>query len=435
MVKSIEQSRFNSSSASGSEVILSVNGVSKKFCRDLKRSLFYGVRDIASELSGLRTESSALRPKEFWALQDISFEVRRGEAIGLIGRNGGGKSTLLRIISGLIRPDTGSVEVSGRIAPLIALGAGFNPVLTGRENIFTNLSILGLSQEQIRDRFDDIVEFAELGDALETPVQSYSSGMAARLGFACAVFSEPDILLIDEVLSVGDILFRTKCYRRLAALREKGITFIFVSHNPQTILSMCDTAIYLKKGQLIAQGEVSSVMTHYEADLFVTKTDPSNGYLEAAPKPKDSSSGIDITAVYLRDESGRRVDSLVSGSPGYLCVNCYSYIEAEDISLDVYIKDQVGEGDWLLNLSSYRDRQLLKVTPGENELRFQMPYCGLRLGSYTAKLAVSRPPNHVYDMIEPFKFAVKTNESMSQCGFYQPRSWQSIVSLEQFAEQ
>lgn len=410
---------------SQSEVILSVDGVSKKFCRDLKRSLFYGLKDIASELTGLRQESHQLRSKEFWALKDISFEVRRGEAIGLIGRNGGGKSTLLRIISGLIKPDTGSVEVRGRIAPLIALGAGFSAVLTGRENIYTNLSILGLSHDQINDRFDEIVDFAELGDALDTPVQSYSSGMAARLGFACAVFSEPDILLIDEVLSVGDILFRTKCYRRLAALREKGITFIFVSHNPQTILSMCDTALYLQKGQLMAQGEVGTVMNQYEADLFMAKADQVDGFLEFAEKPKASSSGIDITAVYLRDETGKQVDTLVSGQPAYLCVKCRSTIASDDISLDVYIKDQVGEGDWLLNLSSYRDQQLLQVVPGENELRLKLPYCGMRIGSYTAKVGISRPPNHVYDLVEPFRFAVKSAESMTQCAFYQPRNWES----------
>lgn len=426
MVKTIAQPRFSMPSEPESEVILSVNNISKKFCRDLKRSLLYGIQDIASELSGLRTENRKLRSKEFWALQEISFEVKRGEAIGLIGRNGGGKSTLLRIISGLIKPDTGSVEVRGRIAPLIALGAGFSPVLTGRENVYTNLSILGLSREQIDDRFDEIVDFAELGDALETPVQSYSSGMAARLGFACAVFSDPDILLIDEVLSVGDILFRTKCYRRLAALREKGITFIFVSHNPQTILSMCDTAIYLKKGQLIAQGEVGMVMNQYEADLFLAKSDQVEGYLEIGEKPRASSSGIDIAAVYLRDESGEQVDTLVSGNPAYLCVKCRSYVECDDISLDVYIKDQVGEGDWLLNISSYRDQQLLKVVPGENELRLKLPYCGMRLGSYTAKVGISRPPNHVYDMVEPFRFAVKSMESMTQCEFYQPRSWESM---------
>jgi len=425
MVKTIVQPRFDVPSEPESEVILSVNHISKKFCRDLKRSLLYGVQDIASELTGLRQENHQLRLKEFWAVHDVSFEVRRGEAIGLIGRNGGGKSTLLRMISGLIKPDTGSVEVRGRIAPLIALGAGFSPVLTGRENIYANMSILGVSQQEIQQRFDEVVDFAELGDAIDTPIQSYSSGMAARLGFACAIFSEPDILLLDEVLSVGDILFRMKCYRRLAVLREKGTTFILVSHNPQTILSMCDSALYLKKGQLVAKGSAASVMNQYEKELFLTSQEDSTGYLEISEKPRNQSSGIDITAVYLRNEQGEIVRSFTSGQAGYLCLKCISDIELEELSLDVLIRDQVGEGDWLLDLSCYRDNQFLKIVPGSNEIQLYLPYCGLRIGSYVAKLAISRPPGFVHDMVETFKFTVSSDEIMAQCGFYQPREWRS----------
>ena len=155
-----------------SDVVLSVKGVSKKFCRDLKRSLLYGTQDIASECLGIRSnKQKELRKHEFWALQDVSFELRRGEALGLIGKNGSGKSTLLRIIAGLIRPDQGEVMVNGRVAPLIALGAGFNPILTGRENIYANMSILGLTKEEIDERFDEVVEFAEIGEAIDSPIQ------------------------------------------------------------------------------------------------------------------------------------------------------------------------------------------------------------------------------------------------------------------------
>ncbi|MGL5878105.1 MAG: ABC transporter ATP-binding protein, partial [Xenococcaceae cyanobacterium] len=236
------------------EVVLSVEGVSKKFCRDLKRSLLYAVQDIATELVGIRQKSEKLRRDEFWALKDVSFQVRRGEALGLVGPNGSGKSTLLRIISGLIKPDSGFVEIKGRIAPLIALGAGFNPILTGRENIYANMSILGLSKQEIDERFEAVLDFAEIGVAIDAPVQTYSSGMAARLGFACAIYTEPDILLIDEVLAVGDIKFRAKCYRRLAKLREQGTSFILVSHNSHSILSICESAIYLLKGKVVTVG-------------------------------------------------------------------------------------------------------------------------------------------------------------------------------------
>lgn len=190
------------------DVVLSLNGVSKKFCRDFKRSLLYGMQDISQEVLAIRNDkNNNLRRQEFWALQDVSFDLHRGDALGLIGKNGSGKSTLLRIIAGLIKPDVGSVEVYGRVAPLIALGAGFNPVLTGRENIYANMSILGLKRTEIDERFEEVVEFAELANAIDSPVRSYSSGMAARLGFSCAVHTSSEILLIDEVLSVGDIRY------------------------------------------------------------------------------------------------------------------------------------------------------------------------------------------------------------------------------------
>lgn len=425
MVKSIEPSPLSAPSKPESEVILSVNNISKKFCRDLKRSMLYGIQDIASELSGLRCENRHLRSKEFWALQDISFAVKRGEAIGLIGRNGGGKSTLLRIISGLIKPDTGEVEVRGRIAPLIALGAGFSPVLTGRENIYANMSILGVSQKEIRKRFDAVVDFAELGDAINTPIQSYSSGMSARLGFACAIFSEPDILLLDEVLSVGDILFRMKCYRRLAALRQKGTTFVLVSHNPQTILSMCDTALYLQKGCLVQSGDANTVMQQYEADLFTVSQGRSTGFITLPEKPREQSTGVDIRAIYFRNMQGERINAPTSGEMVQLCVQCHSNIELNDAELGVLIQDQVGEGDWMLNLSSERDQQPLRLVHGNNELRCILPHCGLRLGSYMAKITVSCPPNFVFDMVAPFYFNVTSNELMTQCNFYQLRYWES----------
>jgi len=230
------------------DAVIVVEQVSKKFCRDLKRSLFYGIQDIAADLGGWRRRSESLRQGEFWALKDVSFQLRRGEALGLVGTNGAGKSTLLRIISGLIKPDTGCVRIRGRLAPLIALGAGFNPILTGRENIYANMSILGVSTREIKQRFDQVVEFAEIWEAIDAPVQSYSSGMAARLGFACAIYTEPDILLIDEVLAVGDARFKAKCYRRLYELRQKGTSFILVNHSSQAILNTCDTAIYLSPG-------------------------------------------------------------------------------------------------------------------------------------------------------------------------------------------
>jgi len=229
------------------EVLVRVQGVSKRFCRSLKKSLWYGVQDIASELVGRKYEHE-LRPDEVWAVKDVSFELRRGECLGLIGRNGAGKSTLLRILNGLIRPDQGRIEMNGRVGGLIALGAGFNPILTGRENIYVNGSILGLTKAEIDACFEEIIEFAEIGEFIDAPVQTYSSGMNVRLGFAvAAVLIKPDILLLDEVLAVGDIGFTIKCLNKIRELTANS-SVIFVSHSMQFVSTFCNRVIVMKGG-------------------------------------------------------------------------------------------------------------------------------------------------------------------------------------------
>ena len=414
-----------------SDVILSVNGVSKRFCRDLKRSLFYGIQDIASEVLAMRDQATTLRPQEFWALKDVNLELRQGQALGLIGKNGSGKSTLLRVISGLIKPDAGIVEVTGLVAPLIALGAGFNPVLTGRENIFTNMSILGLSKEEIRDRFNDVVDFAEIGDAIDSPLQTYSSGMAARLGFACAIYTEPDILLIDEVLAVGDVKFRGKCYRRLAKLRDKGISFILVSHSPNSILSLCETAVYLSRGEMIMAGDTHHVMRRYESDLFTEGIAKASGTVSLPQKAQQESEGVDITALYFRDQEGNRVSAPQSGEAAYFCVACKAHQPIDDININLAIKERYGEGDHLLSLSTRHDERSVTLVKGENEIRMEMPYVCMKPSSYIMNLHVRQGPFYILDSHEGFEFDVEGGGGgMIQCQFYQPRSW-SAVSLEE----
>jgi lipopolysaccharide transport system ATP-binding protein len=405
----------------GGEVPLVVEGVSKKFCRSLKRSLLYGVRDVMTEAVGA-DRSRTLRTGEFWALGDVSFRVRRGEAIGLVGANGAGKSTLLRIVSGLIKPDTGSVRVRGRVAPLIALGAGFNPILTGRENVYANMSILGLSKKEIDDRFDEVIDFAEVGDALDAPVQTYSSGMAARLGFACAVYTEPDILLIDEVLSVGDIKFRMKCNRRLSALRDAGTCFILVSHNPHSILSICDSALYLSGGRLLATGDTQEVMDRYEEDLFAVRGESSTEPMLLPEKREGESAGLDITYVCFKDARGEVVESPLTGADVSLCVGCRTRGEFENINIIVAVSGSV-ENERVLYLSSQYDNQQMRLDAGRSEIQMQLPYCGLKPGAYTAKIVISQSSLYMLDVLESFRFRVKSGINMNQNLYYQPRSW------------
>ena len=240
------------------DVLVRVENVSKRFCRSLKRSLLYGIHDLGSEIFYRRPDGSMrlhhstndvqLRQDEFWAVKDISFELRRGECLGLIGHNGAGKTTLLRMLNGLIKPDTGDVLMRGRIGSLIQLGAGFNPILSGRENIYINASVLGLSQKEIDQKVDEIIEFSEISQFIDMPVQNYSSGMTVRLGFSIASSLNLDILLLDEVLAVGDIGFVIKCLNRVRQMAADSAV-ILVSHQMQFISSFCTRVLFMDHGE------------------------------------------------------------------------------------------------------------------------------------------------------------------------------------------
>lgn len=200
---------------------------------------------------------------EFWALQDISFTVEKGERVGVLGFNGAGKSTLLKVIAGVLKPTKGSVKVNGVIAPMLELGAGFDLNYSGKENIFLYGATMGYSRKFIEEKYDEIVEFSELGDFIDVPVKNYSSGMRARLGFAIATAVEPEVLILDEVLSVGDAKFRQKSEAKVRSMFDKGTTVLFVSHSTQQVLNICNKAIILEKGKLIAQGDAKEICDLY----------------------------------------------------------------------------------------------------------------------------------------------------------------------------
>jgi len=249
------------------EVLINCEGISKKFCKDFKRSLLYGIKDVTSSFSKGSDHHDSLRKDEFWAVKDISFELRRGECLGLIGHNGAGKSTLLKILNGLITPDQGQVTMRGRVGALIELGAGFNPVLTGRENIYNNGAVLGFTKEEIDDKLEAILDFSEIQDFIDTPVQNYSSGMKVRLGFAIASQLEPDILLIDEILAVGDAGFRMKSFNKISELIKK-CAVIFVSHSMQTVARVCTKGLLMQNGKAIfASSNMHEIVEHY-FDVF-----------------------------------------------------------------------------------------------------------------------------------------------------------------------
>lgn len=239
--------------SSSGEVLISARGVGKKFCRSLKRSMIYGVADLGRSMFGLRPDTTTLRRDEFWAVEDINFELRRGEILGLIGANGSGKSTLLRLLAGIFPPDQGEISIKGRVGALIALGAGFHPHMTGLENVYLNGTILGMNRREITERLDAIIDFAEIGEFVHAPVSTYSSGMRLRLGFAVAAHLEPDILLIDEVLAVGDIGFRTKCLNAIERM-TRNAAVIFVSHQMPQVTRICSDVIVMNRGRSVYQG-------------------------------------------------------------------------------------------------------------------------------------------------------------------------------------
>lgn len=200
----------------------------------------------------------------FWALKDVNFRIGKGETIGVIGPNGSGKSTLLKLISGFMVPDKGTVRVNGKVSPLIELGAGFHPELSGAENVFLNGVILGLTTKEVEKRFDSIVDFAEIRDFINTPVKHYSTGMYMRLGFSIAVHTDPDILLVDEILSVGDASFQRKSFNKMLEFKKKGITIVFVSHNLRAVKEFCDRVVYLDGGQVRGDGEPDKIIEIYK---------------------------------------------------------------------------------------------------------------------------------------------------------------------------
>ncbi|MEO1617533.1 MAG: ABC transporter ATP-binding protein [Planctomycetota bacterium] len=352
---------------SESEVLIRAEGVSKKFCRDFRKSLWYGLKDSLGEFlpvgrSGDRLAD--LRPAEFWANEDVSFEVRRGECVGLIGGNGAGKTTLLRILNQLIKPDCGRVTVCGKRGGLIALEAGFNPILTGRENVFVNGSILGLSQQQIRDRLDKIVDFADLPHAIDSPVQTYSSGMRVRLGFAIAAcLIEPDVLFLDEVLAVGDAAFRSKCYNEIARIKSKTAT-LFVSHNMGLVATTTTRGLVLDSGRVVFDGDSHRAIEEYNR-LNQTSREP--GRLMLHQDIARSTVMLDRTSVGYAQSLQVTID--VEATEAY-----------EEVFLDVVWYNAAGElvGQW----SGLANGAVESLARGAQQLRCIIHQICLAAGAY-----------------------------------------------------
>ena len=294
-------------------MVVCMDEVSKSFCRSLRRSMYYGMSDMFKNMLGIEPNQTKLRQGEFWALKNINLTLKKGECVGIIGQNGSGKSTLLRLINGIFPPTAGRIQTRGRIGALIAVGAGFHPQMTGRENIYLNGTIIGMKKHEIKKKFDTIVDFADIGDFIDSPVSTYSSGMYIRLGFAIAVNSAPNILLADEVLAVGDLPFALKSYRAISQFRQNGGSILLVSHGLQLIRNSCQRVYWLENGLVYKEGGVNEVCDAYETKIM--RNDASR--LAAEHQTMGSRTNTDPTAqikhVDFLDENGRSTIEFQTG--------------------------------------------------------------------------------------------------------------------------
>jgi lipopolysaccharide transport system ATP-binding protein len=367
------------------EILITVRGASKKFCRKLNRSLRYMALDAVQDLVGHRKPPS-LRPDEFWALRNVSFELRRGQSLGVMGLNGAGKSTLLKLMLGSLRLTEGEIALSGRPSMLSERGLGFDPLLTGRENVYLAAAVLEIERKRVHRAFDEIVAFAELQDFIDSPVRGYSAGMRARLGFSVAMYLEPEILLVDEVLAVGDIGFQRRCIQHAQRYLQRGGSLVLVSHNPHLVQFICDRCLVLDHGAVVWDGDAVEGVAQY---LRAARTPPDDPLaidpaLTAAPDVAPAPSGnIDIDDYGIQPIDAA---SLCTGEPARVYVR---YTAAR--SLDVRWGFSLLSSDLLTAITSEGIMEAVALRAGRGEFVATIPRLPLVPGRYALRVAMMDP--------------------------------------------
>jgi len=355
---------------------------------------------------------SRVHPEEFWALQDVSFSVAQGETFGIIGENGSGKSTLLKLLCGILRPDQGSININGRVAGLLELGAGFHPDLTGRENIYLNGSLLGFSKSQIDRRFGEIVSFAELEGFIDTPIKHYSSGMYVRLGFAIAVNVDPDVLLIDEVLAVGDESFQHKCYERLQDFKRRGKTFVLVTHDLGAVEKFCTQAMLLRDGRVVTSGPSRKAVDIYRGHV----AEKEEGALaEATPKVEEIASNrwgtqeVEIVGVSFHDANGEVRHRFKTGESIVIRIAYKAKVQIEDPVFGIAIHRS--DGVHVTGINTALDGLCFAPLQGEGLVECQLENASLNVGSYLLSAAThDREERRAYDYHDrQYPFEVASN--------------------------
>ena len=384
------------------DVVISAENLGKKYVigHEAERERYVALRDVLARTARgfAKSAMDVVRGRaivqgdtteDFWALKHISFEVKRGEVVGIIGQNGAGKSTLLKILSRITEPSEGRVTIEGRVASLLEVGTGFHPELTGRENIYLNGAIMGMSRGEIKSRFDEIVAFAEIEKFLDTPVKRYSSGMYVRLAFAVAAHLEPEILIVDEVLAVGDSAFQKKCLGKMQDVSQSGRTVLVVSHNMPMIKALCSRAVVLSKGLMLCDAGADESVNQY---LNERETN-SNGHLLEARKDRRGDGRLRFTDAYLMGKSGVR-NVLYMGETAQIVLNFTASVPVKTCDISIHL-DNVWN-DTILRLATRETATPFNNLSGSGSIVCTIPKLRLLPGKYYVLLAASIPPAFEY---------------------------------------
>ena len=362
--------------SNSSEIVLDVNHVWKVYCRNLKRAMWYGVRDLGREMTGQGHDRTItkLRPGEFFAIKDATFQVRQGECVALIGPNGAGKSTMLKMINGLVRPDAGKISIRGKVAALIELGTGFNPILSGRENIYINAAVLGIGKREVDRIIDKMIDFAELDHVIDDPVKTYSSGMRIRLGFSVAANLRPNLLIMDEVLAVGDVGFRMKCFSHLRDLINEGVSIIVVTHAVTMLRRVATRSVVFGNGKIVFDGDLPTGSTIYEEMMNV----PSQSTEKRDEKDAGTKARIDDVTVL--NEQGQPQLEFETGETLRLQIQLSASEEIRDARVIAAMCSPV-HGKVASMSTAYQDFQM-DLQSGQRTIYLEFPKLPLLIGAY-----------------------------------------------------
>lgn len=383
-----------------SDIAVSVEHLSKCYkighLRDTRDGLRHAIENICRHPLQWWSERRRTKQKateEYWALRDVSFEVKQGDVVGIIGRNGAGKSTLLKLLTQITEPSTGRIQINSRVASLLEVGTGFHPELTGRENIFLNGAILGMSRAEIKSKFDEIVAFSEIEKFLDTPVKRYSSGMYVRLAFSVAAHLEPEILIIDEVLAVGDAQFQRKCLGKMGEVAKGGRTVLFVSHNMSIMHQLCNTGLLLDRGQVVQYGPMPSVISKY----LTTAVSQTGAWKRSAEVP--TSPGVYFEGVAVIGEQGNMSGHVPCNVAFTIQIDVHATANFRNAQIAVRFTNEEGVAVLTTCPADYT-REYQSITEGRHRYRLKMPAQLLAPGNYVLQLAAQIPRVQAFDLLD-----------------------------------